>query len=232
LEFRLYDQHGAKVTGNHLELYFFPRTLAVAPRWRISAAPRLARTLKQLGYTLTPDLDEADIALTTVMTDELRHFVQNGGKVVWLAESTDSQQAYLGIDVVPRKGRHWQGDWANNMNWLRQDRMFSSIPTEHTVDFAFADLTPEHVITGLNPREFANDVHAGLFVGWLHHCVALVAERRLGMGRLLISTFRLQKHLLRHPIATIMLRDMLTHICRDDTPQLARTPRLPQPMVT
>ncbi|HEX8634164.1 MAG TPA: hypothetical protein VF703_08450 [Pyrinomonadaceae bacterium] len=41
---------------------------------------------------------------------------------------------------------------------------------------AFADLTPEHVITGISPRDFAADVHAGLFVGWLHHIAALVAE--------------------------------------------------------
>ena len=84
------------------------------------------------------------------------------------------------------------------------------------MDFAFADLTPEHVITGLSPRDFASDVHAGLFVGWLHHIVALVAERRFGNGRLLISTFRLRDHMTNNPVAATMLRDMISHLLSKD----------------
>jgi hypothetical protein len=90
--------------------------------------------------------------------------------------------------------------------------MFKEFPTGGTVDFAFADLTPEHVITGISPRDFAADVHAGLFVGWLHHITALVAERRYGSGRLLISTFRLREQLKKNPVAAIMLRDMIAHL--------------------
>ena len=63
------------------------------------------------------------------------------------------------------------------MSWIRQDKIFQGIPTGGTVDFAFADLTPETVIVGLTPRDFAANVHSGLFVGWVHHVVALVAER-------------------------------------------------------
>jgi hypothetical protein len=154
-----------------------------------------------------------DLAVVDKMTDELRWHVQNGGRVLWLAESTKSQQTYLGtLGIAKRQGRAWQGDWASNLNWIRQERMFNSVPTGGLVDFAFADLTPEHVITGLNPRDFASDVHAGLFVGWLHHTAALVAERRYGSGRLLISTFRLREHLSTHPVAAIMLRDMIAHL--------------------
>jgi hypothetical protein len=90
--------------------------------------------------------------------------------------------------------------------------MFSEIPTEGCVDFAFADLTPDYVITGLSPRDFASDVHSGLFVGWLHHTVALVAEKRMSSGRLLISTYRLREHIGSHPVATIMIHDMIGHL--------------------
>ena len=43
------------------------------------------------------------------------------------------------------------------------------------VDFAFADLLPNYVITGLAPADFLTHVHAGMFVGWLHRPVGLVA---------------------------------------------------------
>jgi len=216
LSMRLYDEQGAPVARNHTELYCFPRRLATPPAVPVSAPPALARSLRALGYTVVRDLERADLAVVTRMTDELRWFVQNGGRVLWLAEASDSKQAYLGLDIVERQGRRWQGDWANNFNWLRQDVMFREIPSEGMVDFAFADLTPEHVIVGLSPRDFASDVHAGLFVGWIHHTVALIAERRIGDGRLLVSTFRLQQHLEKHPVATIMLHDMIAQLasCR------------------
>ena len=209
INFQLLDASGETVTRNHQELYFFPREAAAEPT-RLVAAPALADGLRALGHELTDDLNAAALVVTDTMTDELRVYLQNGGRVLWLAETDKAQQTYLGrIEVVPRKGQRWQGDWASNFNWLRQDQLFRQIPTNGMVDFAFADLTPEHVITGLQPREFASDVHAGLFIGWIHHVVGLIAERRFGNGHLLISTFRLREHLATHPVAAIMVRDMI-----------------------
>lgn len=212
IEFHLFDKDGQLVTSNHQELYFFPHgeeQLAAL----IFAPPELSERLSVLGYRLTGDLTQAELVVVNQMTDEWRWYVQKGGRVLWLADRDDAQQTYLGaVEVVPRRGRKWQGDWASNMNWIRQERMFGGIPTGGVVDFAFADLTPDHVINGLSPRDFAGDVHAGLFVGWIHHAVALVAERRFGGGRLLISTFRLLEHLSNHPVAAIMLRDMIEHL--------------------
>ena len=176
-------------------------------------APGLAEPLAALGYHLTDDLASAGLVVTATMTDELRWYLQDGGRVLWLASSDDAQQTHLGgLGVAPRQGRNWQGDWASNFNWLRQDQLFGDIPTGGLVDFAFADLTPDHVITGLRTRDYAADVHAGLFVGWLHDTVGLVAERRFGAGRLLTSTFRLHEHVPGNPVATIMLNDMIRHL--------------------
>ena len=92
--------------------------------------------------------------------------------------------------------------------------MFGQIPTGGTVDFAFADLIPDTVITRIAPADYEGNVHAGLFVGWLHHTVALVAERQIAAGRLLIATFKLSQHLHDHPVARVMLRDMLAYVTR------------------
>jgi hypothetical protein len=86
------------------------------------------------------------------------------------------------------------------------------------VDFAFADLTPESVIVGLSPRDFAANVHSGLVVGWAHHIVALVAERPIDRGRLMICTYRLRDHLGAHPVATILMHDMIARLAGAGAP--------------
>ena len=215
LEMRLVSAGGETITHNHQELYFFPRHAPDEPRPRLAVTglPRLAARLSAMGYEPVDDLASADLVVVERMTDEIRWHIQNGGRALWLAEEADSQQAHLGsLSVAQRHGRSWQGDWASSMSWLRQDRMFQDIPTGGTVDFAFADLTPETVIVGLTPRDFAANVHSGLFVGWVHHIVALVAERPIDRGRLMICTYRLRDHLGTHPVATIMMRDMIRRL--------------------
>ena len=219
IDLRLIDAGGASLAASYQDVYVLPSSAGAAAAGANGAlrvyAPELAAALDELGYQTTDALDQADVALATTMTDALREYVQSGGRVLWLAEQADSQQAYLkGVGIAPRAGHGWQGDWASNFNWIRQDRMFQHIPTGGLVDFAFADLIPDTVITYIAPADFEGDVHAGLFVGWLHHTVALVAERQIAAGRLLISTFQLSQHLHDHPVAGVMLRDMLAYVTR------------------
>jgi hypothetical protein len=209
LELRLFDRNGELAARNYLDLYFFPRLEPVPGELRLFA-PELAAPLRKFGYTISEDLAAADLAVTGVMTDALRAYLQKGGLVLWLAEKQRSLQTYLGdLKIEPRKGKIWQGDWANNFNWINQDKLFASIPTRGMVDFAFAGLTPDVVITGIKPLEFATNVHAGLFVGWLHRVAALIAEQPYGRGRMMMCTFRLRQHLPHHPVAALMLQDML-----------------------
>ena len=223
LEMRLTNAAGDVVTHNHHELYFFPRAESRQRHIRLAVPglPRLAARLAGMGYEIT-DQESADLVVAERMTDELRWYVQNGGRVLWLAEEPESQQAHLGsISIAQRQGRSWQGDWASSMSWIRQDKIFGGIPSGGTVDFDFADLTPETVIVGLTPRDFAANVHSGLFVGWVHHIVALVAERPIDRGRVMICTYRLREHLGSHPVATLMMRDMIERIAKapDTEPQ-------------
>jgi hypothetical protein len=44
---------------------------------------------------------------------------------------------------------------------------------------------------GYSGWEFGGPVHAGVVVGWVHKPAALIAERRVGKGGLVASTFRL-----------------------------------------
>jgi hypothetical protein len=218
LELRLLDETGECITANHHEIYVFPRNCGEPAQGangslRLYAQPTLAEPLAALGYRLTEDLEQAEIAVAETMTDQLRRYVQGGGKVLWLVNSSEAKQTYLGsLGIALRHGRSWQGDWASSMSWIKQTTLFRAIPTGGLVDFAFADLTPDYVIVGLHPRDYANDVHAGLFVGWLHHVVALIVEQNIDQGNLMICTFRLRDQLQNNPVAQIMLHDMLGHL--------------------
>ncbi len=210
LSLRWLDGKGDVASQNWVDLYLFPKAAGKAVTQRPIYAPNLARPLRKLGYNVVDTMEEAELVVTLKMTDALREYLLQGGKVVWLAESDDAQQAWLnGVRLIARNGTPWQGDWATNFNWLHQDRLFKDIPTDHQVNFAFADLTPEHVLGGVHPYDFETDVHAGLFVGWIHKPMALVAERRIGRGKYIASTFRLRKQLATHPVAAVMLRDLI-----------------------
>ncbi len=209
---RLRRKDGALAATHHQELFVFPRYLI--PDAPCVAAPGLERALETLGYTVVDSAAQAEIVIATTLTDPLRAHLLQGGRVLWLAESDDALHTQLGsLAIAPRRGRDWQGDWASSLSWICKDQLFTQLPTAGEVDFLFADLTPEHVITGLNPRDFAVDVHAGLTVGWLHKTAGLIAERRVGQtGRLLVSTFRLSAHLIQNPVAAWMLRDMIERL--------------------
>ncbi len=215
LKMELFDAQENLVTRNTQTLYFFPARHEI-PTIKIVASPDWQEPLRALGYALTEDFSAADVIVVSTMTDELRAYVQRGGRALWIAQDKDAQQTFLGpVEIQPREGRKWQGDWASNFNWIRQDKLFQDLPTHRLVDFAFADLTPEYVITGFHPRDFGADVYAGLFIGWIHHTVALIGRRRIGDGELWICTFRLREHItseFKHPVATILLRDMLQKI--------------------
>jgi hypothetical protein len=210
LELRLVATDGTVAARNYLDLYFFPRV--AAPKVKVHA-PEHANTLRALGYAVVDEAAQADVVVVGAMTEAWRDYVIGGGNVVWLAETDDAQQTWFkDLRVAPRHQVGLNGDWASNLNWIRHDVLFKDIPTGNVVDFAFADLTPDHVILGVHPYHWPADVHAGLFLGWIHKSAALVAERREGRGKLLVSTFRLRDHLVAHPVAATMLRDMVIHL--------------------
>jgi hypothetical protein len=204
LELRLVSS-GELIASTELDFYIFPNVSAQANGRRVYS-PQFHLMLERLGYEFVESLSQADIAVVTTLDDACRDFLLRGGKVVFLAEEDHALQTYIpGIAIEPRRGTPWQGDWASSFGWHR----FASLPTEGVVNFAFAGLTPEHVIHGFAPRDFALDVYAGLFVGWLHKPIPTIARRRVGRGELLVSTFRLAKNLETNPLAKDLFSELL-----------------------
>jgi hypothetical protein len=110
-----------------------------------------------------------------------------------------------GLKIKAREDTPWQGDWANSFGWHR----FDQLPTGGVVNFAFAGLTPEYILSNFSSRDFAFGVYAGLFVGWLHKPVPTIARRRAGQGEVLVSTFRLTKNLQINPLARYLFAGLM-----------------------
>ena len=200
------------------EIYVFPR-LNRSPETLPVYAPELKTSLEELGYSITDDLSRAAVAVVTVLDDSLREFTLRGGRVLLLAEDEDALQMHIPhLDIKERDETVWQGDWANSFGWHR----FDKLPTGRSVNFAFAGLTPELVIRNFSARDFAFNVYAGMFVGWLHKPVPTIARRQVGRGEVLVSTFRLTKNLETNPLAMCLFAELV---------KLARAPQT-DPMLT
>ena len=198
------------IASTEQEIYIFPE-LTPSGEGYLIFSPDLQSPLKKLGYSTTDDLSKATVAAVTVLDDRLREFILRGGRVLLLAEDEDALQMHIpGLDIEERDDSPWQGDWASSFGWHR----FDNLPTGGVVDFAFAGLTPEHVIGNFSARDFAFHVYAGLFVGWLHKPVPTIARRRVGQGEVLVSTFRLTKNLDTNPLAMYLFAQ-LVKLARD-----------------
>ena len=169
-------------------------------------SPEFQPILQRFGYRTVDDLSQAEVAVVSTLDDACRDFILRGGRVLFLAERDEALQTHIpGLGIESRKGTPWQGDWASSFGWHR----FESIPTAGVADFAFAGLTPEHVIEGLSPRDFALDVYAGLFVGWLHKPIPIIARKRAGRGEVLVSTFRLSGNVDDNPLARTLFSELM-----------------------
>lgn len=204
---------GVKQAYNEQEWLVFP---ASAPGCTLTGktvfAPAFDRALEQRGAALVNDLTQAGLAVVPLLDDACREFLLQGGRVLWLAESDDALQTVLpGMDLSPRAGSPWQGDWASSLGWHN----LPGIPTGGVIDFSFAGLTPEHVLHGLPPRDFSRDVFAGLFTGWLHRPIPTIARKRVGRGELLACTFRLAVHLEDNPMAGQIFDQLLALLAHE-----------------
>lgn len=204
LELNLF-QDERLIASTEQEIYVFPE-ISPSGKGQPVYSPELQAPLETLGYSITRDLSQANMAVVTLLDDRLRDFVLRGGRVLLLAEDKESLQMHIpGLQIKKREGSPWEGDWASSFGWHR----FEKLPTGGTVNFAFAGLVPKHVIRNFSSRDFAFNVYAGLFVGWLHKPVPTIARRRAGEGEVLISTFQLSRNLETNPLARYIFAELM-----------------------
>lgn len=207
------DDQDMRVSHNPIKLKVFPRPVknsAENPHLRVYAPETFHKSLESFGCCTASTLEDSEVCVANILDDNMRQYITKGGRVLWLAENANAQKTFLGnMRLQDRLGTYWQGDWVSNYSWLYCDQLFPGMPGGGMVDFTFAGLTPDTVITGLNRYEYAHNVHAALTVGWLHQTAALIARRKVGKGDLLTCTFKIGQSIGKHPIAAWMFNALL-----------------------
>jgi hypothetical protein len=123
---------------------------------------------------------------------------------------------FPGYNLVDRHKSIWRGDWVGNFSWLRRDGAFSHIPGGPLLDLSFNHVVPHQLMTGFRPWEFQGRVHAGIVVGWVHKPAATIIEKRLGRGKLVATTFRLQNEAAADdPVAAALYDGLLSLATRE-----------------
>ena len=211
---------GKELTRNHFDIALFvPRDIARLPT--VSCLDEvLAGFARGLGYRVVPP-EMANVRLAHGLDSTDISAMQNGAFYAVLAGGSANTHGNLRLDapireqpfmpiidgipgnlpgpdnqlpniaLTARHGTLWRGDWIASFSWIRRDDAFASLPGGPMLDLSYDRVVPHHVMTGFRPWEYGGSVHAGLVVGWVHKPAALIAERRVGKGGLIASTFRL-----------------------------------------
>lgn len=204
LMFNLVDKEKV-ISKSHLELIILPQNRHPKTITNLYS-PEIEPVLINPEYKSVNEASEADLIITSKLDDNSRELLLNGARILFLADHDDALKTYIpGLQITSRAGTPWQGDWATSFGW----HIFEDIPTNHAIDFTFSDLTPNHIILGIPPHDFQNNVFAGIFVGWLHKPIPTIARLRVGKGELLISTFQITQNLAKNPLASYLLQNLI-----------------------
>ena len=213
----------------------------ILPRPSVSTRdPTVAAFAQALGYAVVPG-PEADIVLARSLNAADIAAMQAGKRYVVFADGANKTQRNLRVDEGPREqpfipivddtpglprysdsllpnitliarhGTMWRGDWIAGFSWVRRQGPLAALPGGPLFDLSFDRVVPHHVMAGFKNWEFGGPVHAGIVVGWVRKPAALIAERRVGRGGLVASTFRLfNDAALVDPVATILFDALIT----------------------
>ena len=205
----LVDAAGREAARNELALMVLPPT-AMPGQTVACADTKLAAALQKAGYAITADVSQDVPLITTTFNEANRRFVEQGGRVLFLAETPEALQTVVPrLSLAARAGTAWAGDWASSFAWYRRDLWAGKIPGDGRFDFTFSAVLPETVISSVRPADFRQEVLAGLFIGWLRRPAGLVQKLPVGNGTLLVSTLRLQENIGNDPMANKVLRELL-----------------------
>jgi hypothetical protein len=221
IEFRVLAPDGRLISENREALALYPARSGPTRRVRFRAdRPLVGERLMVLGHDEV-EAPEAELFVTDMLDAARVEAIHAGARYLQVIERGQRRlrddtaprdgpmtvqiedapggtrsEPYFSFPGYALQNRHntiWRGDWVGNFPWLRRDGVFSHIPGGPLLDMSFARVIPHQVLTHQRSWEFRGRVHSGTVVGWVHRPAAFVIEKRLGRGKLVISTFRLMQ---------------------------------------
>jgi hypothetical protein len=212
IQLELSDARGRVIARTTQSIVFVPADRRAVGRGRtvwlydpLHTAIGLSSLLTGIGCRVVNRPEPDALGLVTRWDPTVSGFLQNGGRAVLVATHAKSITiaSGLGVRLLERNTNGWWGDWCTSKVWFVPDQ-FPSLPDTLRFDFEYQPIVPERVLTG----PLAENISAGLFVGWLHNPAALAARLPIGKGDLIVTTFNLLPNIGSDPIATLMLHDL------------------------
>jgi hypothetical protein len=218
LEVELSQLDGSIVASSVLSCAIVPdRARHAAPRRIKIHDPRglwgLAACLAADGHEVV-DGTASELIVSSQLDADALDAVGRGAHLLLLARSPEALSPGLRLDRParlkarwpnpsgPDADQTWTGDWIGAFSWISTELAPSLLPRRAPLDFTYAEVLPDHVLTGYDPTQHADEVLAGMFAGWVHAPVALAWSFSHGKGRLTITTFHVAPE--RGPVATVL----------------------------
>jgi hypothetical protein len=199
LHLAVVDPSGDARARNEVSMTVMPEPISGTPVPSVwHSNPGLSRWLEDAEIPVVQDRDQAQVLVATRLDDQLIELVRRGARLLLLVDDIDAIPSPPGVvpvypefpraAVVSRESSVWRGDWASGFSWLRRTGAYADIAGPPMLGNAFAAVMPNHVLLGFRSDDFAEDVRAGMVMGWIHRGAALVARRTLGDGAAVLCT--------------------------------------------
>jgi hypothetical protein len=210
------------LSENSLNYYFYPiPPLDLPPPVSFYDPPpgrlrRLVNDMRERNYMAPSGSEAFPVLITSTLDETVKSKLRAGARVILIA--TDALTLAPGIEVAPRAGSDFSGNWISDFLWLRKGHApFTDIGFDAMGGFETQAVTPAAIIKGIPPQDF-KDVLAGMFYGWLHANVGILVQAKAGKGKLLICTFSLATTYNSDPYATDLLDALVNYAVSDFSP--------------
>jgi hypothetical protein len=214
---------GRSISENSLTYYFYPtKPLDLPPTVAFYDPPpgrlrRLINDMHDRNYLAPTGSETFPVLITATLDETVKGKLRAGARVILIA--ADPLTLAPGIEVVPRAKDELSGNWISDFLWLRKGAApLHGIGFDTLGGFETQTVSPATVIKGIPPQYF-NDVLAGMFYGWIHDSVGVLAQAKAGKGKLLICTFSLATTYNSDPYATYLLDALVNYAVSDFSPK-------------
>jgi hypothetical protein len=193
LEIEVRLGNGQRIAENSYDLFVLPTPASqktVPLVLQGDAFDDMETRLENAGYDLSQGTQAKAVMLAREYDSTVAERLQEGGSVLLFADSEFAFPPEWPLKVTLRAGSELDGRWFSNFNWIRMtEEPFSSLAFTRILGFESARVVPHYVIQNIASENF-NDVLSGITLGWLNKNSALMAQMRVGPGKLIVTTYR------------------------------------------
>jgi hypothetical protein len=179
---------------------------------------RLVNAMRARNYLASSGSEALPVVIASTFDAEVKKKLEAGARVLLL--TSERQTLAPGIEIIPRAGSDYEGNWISDFLWFRSNLPpFQALRFDPMVGFDAQAINIPAVIRGIGATDF-RDVLAGMFYGWIHSNVGVLVQAKCGKGTLLICTMSLDTTYGTDPYSTDLLDALVSHLVSGAKPKL------------